>query len=106
MPKDSKKTRQHPAYMRRCVTKVSRDKGLSAAFAICTAAMQKAGYIEPGSRTQTDAGKKRARQYAARKNFRAKEAEYDAALAQGRAEDFAEMFNQYITNTLEETDHE
>jgi hypothetical protein len=96
------KKSRHPAYMRRCVAKVSKDRGLSAAFAICTSAMQKAGYIEPGSRVQTDAGKKRARQYAARKDFKDREADYELALVKGREEEFAEMFDQYVKETLME----
>jgi hypothetical protein len=93
--------------MRRCVAKVSQDKGVDAAFAICTAAMQKAGYLEPGSRTQTDAGKARARQYAAKKDFKDKEADYERALAQGRAEAaFADHFLAFIEEQYNEAEHD
>lgn len=92
--------------MRRCVAKVSQDKGLDAAFAICTAAMQKAGYLEPGSRTQTDTGKKRARQYAAKKDFKDREADYETALEKGRAESFANHFLAYIEEQYDETEHD
>lgn len=78
------------------MAKVSADKGLDAAFAICTSAMQKAGYLEPGSRTQTDKGKTRARSYAARKDFKDREADYELALDKGREEDFSRHFLAYI----------
>jgi hypothetical protein len=96
------KTQKHPSYMRRCVAKVSADKGLDAAFAICTAAMQKAGYLEPGSRTQTDSGKARARHYSAKKDFKDKEADYELALAKGREEDFAAHFLSYIEENTDD----
>ena len=96
MPKANK----HPAYMRRCVASVSKSKGTDAAFAICTNAMQKAGYLKPGSREQTDAGKKRARQYAAKKDFKSKEAEYELALKQGREESFEDLFLQYVNEEI------
>lgn len=90
------KTSKHPSYMRRCVAKVSADKGLDAAFAICTSAMQKAGYLEPGSRIQTDKGKSRARHYAAKKDFKSKESDYESALNQKTEEEFSSHFLAYI----------
>lgn len=99
MPSNTKK---HPSYMRRCVAKVSADKGLDAAFAICTSAMQKAGYIEPGSRAQTDKGKSRARHYAAKKDFKEKEADYTSALSKSREEDFSAHFLSYIEENIDE----
>lgn len=87
---------KQPNYIRRCVASVAPEKGLDAAFAICTAAMQKAGYLEPGSRTQTDKGKARARQFAARKDFKMKDDEYELALDKAREESFALHFLAYI----------
>jgi hypothetical protein len=92
--------------MRRCVAKVSQDKGLDAAFAICTAAMQKAGYLEPGSRKQTDAGKSRAKHYSARKDFKDREADYELALDKGRAESFSNHFLDYIEEQYDEKEHD
>lgn len=96
------KKNDHPVYMRRCVAKVSQDKGLKAAFAICTSAMQKAGYLEPSSRKQTKAGKKRARQFAARKDFKSTQADYETALALGRTEAFSNYFMEYVLESTNE----
>ena len=95
------KSQKHPAYMRRCVSSVSKTKGLSAAFAICTNAMQKAGYLKPKSRDQTKSGEKRARQYAARKDFKSKESEYELALSRGREESFSESFLNFVIEEIE-----
>ena len=100
----AKKTQKHPSYMRRCVATVSQEKDLSTAFAICTSAMQKAGYLEPESRVQTKAGKKRARQYAGRKDFKKKEADYERALELGRDESlsFSDYFLKYVEENTDE----
>lgn len=95
------KKQTHPSYMRRCVARVSKDKDLSSAFAICTSAMQKAGYIEPGTRTQTKAGVKRARHYSAKKDFKDMEKEYEKALDQGREESFENLFLTYVEENNE-----
>lgn len=96
MPSQSKQ----PVYMRRCVAKVSKDKDLSSAFAICTKVMQDAGYLKPNSRVQTKAGKKRARQYAARKDFKSTEASYQKALEKARTEQFSKNFTDYILENI------
>jgi hypothetical protein len=76
---------KYPSYMRRCVADVvSQGKDTSAAFAICNATMQKAGYLTPGpGQEQTAKGRKRARHFAAMKDQAAKDAEYEAALGEG-----------------------
>jgi hypothetical protein len=66
-----------PSYMRRCVVDlVNKGHDLSAAFAICTATMQKAGYLTKGpGMKQTKKGKQRQRHFSAKEDA----AEYDAA---------------------------
>lgn len=90
------KKSMHPSYMRRCVASVAKSKDLKSAFAICTSAMQKAGYLEPGTRTQTKDGIKRARHYSARKDFKDKELEYEKALSQTEEELFSQYFYEHI----------
>lgn len=92
---------KHPSYMRRCVARLSKDKDLSSAFAICTSAMQKAGYLEPGSRTQTKKGKSRAKHFSAKKDFKDMESEYEKALDLGREESFENHFLNYVEENNE-----
>ncbi len=75
---------KNPSYMRRCVADVvAQGKDTSAAFAICNATMQKAGYLTPGpGQEQTAKGRKRARHFSAMKDQKAKDAEYEAALGE------------------------
>jgi hypothetical protein len=69
------------AYMRHCVAGVTKGgKGKAAAFAICKAGGNKAGYYEPGTKTKTAKGKKAIRAHARDKAARGKDAAYDRAI--------------------------
>jgi hypothetical protein len=73
-------------WIKHCVAKVfKRTNDLPRAFAICTAQGQKSGYYKPGSRTQTKAGKTRARSKAAKKGHSDVLQSYEKALDIGAA---------------------
>lgn len=72
-----------PPFMKSCVAQVTaQGHDTSAAFAICTKTMQKAGYIEPGAdqRELTDKGKTAAKSHAAKKTYPARVAAYKGRL--------------------------
>jgi hypothetical protein len=81
--KDGKLKSKNPRGIRRCVVDVfkkggSKDKeGLSRAFAICTAAMQKAGQVKAGSRKLTKKGTGRATYFARQGDADDKDDEYE-----------------------------
>jgi len=73
---------QNPRGIRRCVVDVYQKgekgkEGLSKAFAICTAAMQKAGQVRKGSRKLTRKGTGRATYFARQGDAANKDAEYE-----------------------------
>lgn len=73
-------------FMQRCVADVTgQGKPTDAAFAICTAQQQRAGYAAPGSRTLTAKGKRRERQFGKERDMPEKRRAYLAAT--GRAEE-------------------
>lgn len=78
-----------PDYLQRCVADlVDQGKDLSAAFAICTSTMQKAGYLTKGpGMEQTAKGEKRARQFAQQGDNKKKLAAYERAVKAGRKEE-------------------
>ena len=75
-----------PDYLQRCVADlVDQGKDLSAAFAICTATMQKAGYLTKGpGMEQTKKGAKRAAEFAKQPDNKGKLAKYEKAVKAGR----------------------
>jgi len=75
-----------PDYLQRCVSDlVDQGKDLSAAFAICTATMQKAGYLTKGpGMEQTKKGAKRASEFAKQPDNKGKLAKYEKAVKAGR----------------------
>lgn len=75
-----------PDYLQRCVSDlVDQGKDLSAAFAICTATMQKAGYLTKGpGMKQTKKGAKRAAEFAKQPDNKGKLAKYEKAVKAGR----------------------
>jgi len=75
-----------PVVLKRCVRAVAKQYGgdVSKAFAICTAQLQKGGYLEPGTQSVTAKGKKRSKSKAAQKGHSNKVAEYEKLLKQAR----------------------
>lgn len=75
-----------PSYMRRCVVElVHQGHDISAAFAICNATMQKAGYITKGpNQRQTKKGRERQRHFSAKKDTAAFDAEYEKILKRSK----------------------
>lgn len=83
MPSEKGKDKSSkPNYMQRCVGDlIAQGKSKEAAFAICTATMQKAGYLTKGpGMEQTAKGEKRARQFAQQKDNKKKLADYEKAI--------------------------
>ncbi len=83
MPSEKGKDKSSkPNYMQRCVGDlIAQGKSKEAAFAICTATMQKAGYLTKGpGMEQTAKGEKRARQFAQQKDNKKKLADYEQAI--------------------------
>ena len=83
MPSENGKDKSSkPNYMQRCVGDlIAQGKSKEAAFAICTATMQKAGYLTKGpDMEQTAKGEKRARQFAQQKDNKKKLADYEQAI--------------------------
>jgi hypothetical protein len=78
--------------MKRCVLAIaSKDKGdpkaaLSKAFAICTAQMQKHGYVKQGTNRATKKGEKAGRSKASEKGHKGKVEKYEKLLATARGE--------------------
>ena len=69
------------AFMRHCVAGVTKGgKGKAAAFAICKAGGERAGYYEPGTKTKTAKGKKAIRAHARDKAAKGKDAAYDRSI--------------------------
>lgn len=74
---------KHPRAVRRCVVDVFKagddqsKEGLSRAYAICTAAMQKAGQLKAGSRKLTKKGTGKAAAFAAKPDADEKDLEYE-----------------------------
>ena len=91
MPGSKKK---NPAQLRRCVRAILKGKGidspnreqLSSAFAICTAQLQKGGYLKRGTRDVTKKGATRSRSKAAELGHGSKVAEYEKMLQGARTE--------------------
>lgn len=80
MPGTAGKSKQS-AYMKRCVADlVAQGKDTSAAFAICKAGGNKAGYFKPGSMELTGKGKQRSKELAKEPDMGAKEKAYQALL--------------------------
>jgi hypothetical protein len=81
-----------PRNLRRCVVDVFKKRGIagregmSSAFAICTATLQKAGQIKPGTQKTTKKGKKRGKAKGRLKNALSKDVEYEKLLAKARGE--------------------
>lgn len=96
-----------PDYLQRCVADlVDQGKDLSAAFAICTSTMQKAGYLTKGpGMAQTAKGEKRAKQFAAQKDNKGKLAKYEKAVKAGRKKEesvlgrLASALNNHLSMT-------
>lgn len=69
------------AYMRHCVAGVTQQgKDKAAAFAICKAGGNRAGYYQPGTKTKTAKGTKAIRAHARAKDAPGKDAAYDRAV--------------------------
>jgi hypothetical protein len=68
--------------LKRCVAAVAKDNGgdISKAFAICTASLQKKGFLKPGTNAPTKKGATAGRRKAAEKGHTAKVAEYETML--------------------------
>jgi len=96
-----------PDYLQRCVADlVDQGKDLSAAFAICTATMQKAGYLTKGpGMEQTKKGAKRAAEFAKQPDNKGKLAKYEKAVKAGRKKEesvlgrLASDLNGYLSMT-------
>ena len=78
-----------PRAIRRCVVKVYKkgepgSEGLSRAFAICTATMQKAGQVKRGSRRLTKRGVGKATWFAEKPNARSQDQEYERIVKSAR----------------------
>jgi hypothetical protein len=87
-------------FIQRCVADVTaQGKELGAAFAICTAQSQKAGYSKPGSSTMTGKGAARERVFKGADDMQAKSAEYERAVQVGRQEAIS---MRALIRTLEE----
>jgi hypothetical protein len=75
-----------PSYMRRCVVElVQQGHDIGAAFAICNATMQRAGYITKGpNQRQTQKGRERQRHFSAKKDAAEFDAEYEKILKRSK----------------------
>jgi hypothetical protein len=81
-----------PRFMQRCVADVTATgKELGAAFAICTAQSQKAGYSKPGSSKMTGKGAARERAFKNAPDMDQKNAEYERAVQAGRQQEETSM---------------
>lgn len=80
---EGKLVSKNPRGIRRCVVDVVKKgdvkgkEGISRAFAICTAALQKAGQVRKGSRKLTKKGTGRATYFARQSDADEKDAEYE-----------------------------
>lgn len=81
--------RKTPPQLKRCVRAVAKKHGgdVSKAFAICTAQLQKGGYLRIGTQEPTKAGKTAGRSKAAEKDHKDKVSEYEQLLALARKGD-------------------
>lgn len=78
-----------PTQLKRCVRAITKERGgdeptredMSRAFAICTAQLQRSGYLKKGSQKPTKKGKTRSRSKAGEKGHKSKVAEYEKMLA-------------------------
>jgi len=76
-----------PEVLKHCVRAVAaKGKDTSSAFAICTASLQKAGYLEPGSSQPTAAGKKLSRKHAKEPEAGEKRDDYEKLLKGRKSE--------------------
>lgn len=81
-----------PTQLKRCVRAIAKERGgdeptrddLSRAFAICTAQLQRSGYLKKGSQDPTKKGTKRSRSKAGEKGHKSKVAEYEKMLGAAR----------------------
>lgn len=75
-----------PTLVRHCVRSVAKkyEGDTAKAFAICTAQLQKSGYLKPNSTTLTAAGKKKEAQHASDPDAAKKTAEYEKLLKANR----------------------
>lgn len=78
-----------PPQLKRCVRAVAKKNGgdTSKAFAICTAQLQKTGYLKVGTQRPTKAGEKAGRSKAGEKGHSDKVKEYEGLLALNRKGD-------------------
>ena len=74
--------KKKPVQLKRCVRAVAKQYGgdVSKAFAICTAQLQKGGYLKVGTQEPTKVGKKVGRSKAAEKGHSDKVSEYEKML--------------------------
>jgi len=85
---EERKKKHTPVQLKRCVRAVAKkhDGDVSKAFAICTAQLQKSGYLKVGTQKPTKAGSAASRSKAAEKGHKAKVADYEKLLARARGE--------------------
>lgn len=90
-----------PDYLQRCVSDlVDQGKDLSAAFAICTSTMQKAGYLTKGAgMKQTAKGEKRAAEFAKMPDNKKKLAAYEKAIKESALGALASTLSNMIGMT-------
>ena len=83
---EARKKGHTPVVLKRCVRAVAKQYGgdVSKAFAICTAQLQKGGYLRTGTQKVTAKGKKRSKSKAAQKGHAGKVAEYEKLLKGAR----------------------
>ena len=90
-----------PRFMQRCVADVTgQGKELGAAFAICTAQSQKAGYTKSGSSKMTSKGAAKERVFKNEPDMADKNAEYERAVQAGRKQEDTSM--RALIRSLEE----
>lgn len=96
------KRKPMPEFMRRCVSAVSAKPGqdVRGAFAICTAQMQRYGYLQKGTHKATAKGKALSRKHKRQADHGEKIARYERALARERQdEEFLEVLS-YLNHLI------
>ena len=85
MTGERKRHEKTPIFMRRCVVKLMKEQGkdAKAAFAICRATMNKAGYYDSNKKL-TDKGRARDEKYMKQKDTEAKLKEFDLLMKKER----------------------
>jgi hypothetical protein len=85
---EERKKKHTPVQLKRCVRAVAKkhDGDVSKAFAICTAQLQKGGYLKVGSQKPTKAGQRAGRSKAAERGHAGKVSDYEELLARARGE--------------------